>query len=145
MPSIPASLEPNKALPFDWERYGDLLKETLPAKIRTEDEHRRLLGVVTALCSRENLSPEEVRLFDLVGGLVKEYEDEHFRPLLPAVSPLEMVKYLMEQRGLKAKDMVPLFNSRGLTSDILNGKRQINKNQAKKLAEFFQVTVDVFL
>jgi HTH-type transcriptional regulator/antitoxin HigA len=100
----------------------------LPAKIHTEDEHRRLLGVVTELCSREN-----------------EYEDEHFRPLLPAVSPLEMVKYLMEQRGLKAKDMVPLFNSRGLTSDILNGKRQINKNQAKKLAEFFQVTVDVFL
>jgi HTH-type transcriptional regulator/antitoxin HigA len=56
-----------------------------------------------------------------------------------------MLAYLMEQRGLRQTDRVPIFKFRGDVSDVLNGKRGISKALAKKLGEFFHVSADVFI
>lgn len=56
-----------------------------------------------------------------------------------------MLAYLMEKRGLKQADLVPVFRSRGYVSDVVNGKRAINKAHAKQLAAFFQVSADIFI
>ena len=62
------------------------------------------------------------------------------------LAPLhEMLAYLMESSGRAAKDLVPLFGTRGRVSEILNGKRSISKEQAKKLASLFKVSVDLFI
>ncbi|MGH8245315.1 MAG: helix-turn-helix domain-containing protein [Gammaproteobacteria bacterium] len=51
----------------------------------------------------------------------------------------------MEKRGLKQVDLVPIFNSRGYVSDVINGQRAISKAHAKRLADFFKVPADVFI
>ena len=51
----------------------------------------------------------------------------------------------MENRGLKHKDIWHLFGSKGVASEVLNGKRQISKTHAHKLAEFFHVGVEFFV
>lgn len=56
-----------------------------------------------------------------------------------------MVQFLMEQRGLKQADLVPLLGSRAQVSDLVNGKRGISKAQVKKLAEYFGVSAELFL
>ena len=56
-----------------------------------------------------------------------------------------MVKYLMEQRGLKQADLVPVLGSRAQVSDLVNGKRGISKAQVKALAEYFGVSAELFL
>jgi HTH-type transcriptional regulator/antitoxin HigA len=56
-----------------------------------------------------------------------------------------MLVYLMEQRSLKPADLLPIFKSRGYVSDVLNAKRAISKVHAKQLAEFFKVSVDLFI
>jgi len=56
-----------------------------------------------------------------------------------------MLRHLMEARGLTHKDMWPLFVSRGVASEVLNGKRAISKTHAKKLAEFFHVSPALFI
>jgi len=56
-----------------------------------------------------------------------------------------MLAYLLEKRGLKQVDLVPIFHSRGYVSDVIRGKRAISKGHAKQLAEFFHVSVDVFV
>ena len=56
-----------------------------------------------------------------------------------------MVAFLLEQRGLSAKDLWSVIGSKSRVSEILAGKRSISKDQAKKLAEFFRVSVDLFL
>ena len=58
---------------------------------------------------------------------------------------IEMVKYLMEQRGLKQADLVPVLGSRAQVSDLVNGKRGISKAQAKKLAEDCGVSAEILL
>jgi HTH-type transcriptional regulator/antitoxin HigA len=56
-----------------------------------------------------------------------------------------MVKYLLEEKGLKPKHLWGVIGSKGRVSEILSGKRSPSKTQARKLADFFDVSVDLFM
>jgi HTH-type transcriptional regulator / antitoxin HigA len=51
----------------------------------------------------------------------------------------------MEARDLKQENLIGIIGSRGAVSEVVNGKRSINKSQAKALAEFFSVDVGLFI
>ena len=129
---------------FDETKYVGLLKKVLPVKIQTEEEYERLLGQVRLLMERdeESLSPEEIRILDLLGTLVEQYEQEYYP--IDEGTPLDTLKFLMEQHKLQHKDVWPLFGSKGVASEVLNGKRMVSKAQAKRLAEKFHVPADLF-
>jgi plasmid maintenance system antidote protein VapI len=75
--------------------------------------------------------------------LIQDYEEKRYP--LPHVSPNESLKALMDDRGLKHKDIWPVLGNKGAATEILNGRRSIGKAQAKRLAEFFQVPIDLFV
>ena len=75
--------------------------------------------------------------------LIEDFEARHYP--LPPVAPHEALKALMEERGLRHRDIWPVLGNKGVASEILNGKRSISKAQAKKLAEFFHVPVELFI
>ena len=75
--------------------------------------------------------------------LIQDYEATHHP--LPAPSPHKMLAYLMEQRGLKQADLLPIFHSRGYVSDVMNANHAISRTHAKRLAAFFQVSVELFI
>lgn len=129
---------------FNPEKYGSLLMLALPQVIESEEELKRAEGIITALLNKGvNLSPEEEKLLDLISNLVEKYEDEHYP--FPKVPPNEILKFLMEQNDLKQSDLLHVFGSSGIASEVVNGKRSISKAQAKKLAEFFKVSVELFI
>jgi hypothetical protein len=43
------------------------------------------------------------------------------------------------------KDLEPALGSRGVTSEVISGKRKPSTTQIKELAEFFGVAPDVFI
>jgi HTH-type transcriptional regulator/antitoxin HigA len=51
----------------------------------------------------------------------------------------------MERRDLKQADLLPIFGSRSVASDVINGKREPSKRHIRKLAEFFRMPADLFL
>jgi HTH-type transcriptional regulator/antitoxin HigA len=51
----------------------------------------------------------------------------------------------MEEHGLRQRDLLDVFGSRGIASEVVSGKRAISKAQAKKLAALFHVRADLFL
>jgi HTH-type transcriptional regulator/antitoxin HigA len=51
----------------------------------------------------------------------------------------------MEERGLRQRDLITVFGASSTASDVLNGKRQISKQHARKLAEFFSVPASLFI
>jgi HTH-type transcriptional regulator/antitoxin HigA len=51
----------------------------------------------------------------------------------------------MEARDLTQKDLWKLFGSKGVTSEVFHGKRAISRTQAKRLADFFHVGVELFI
>ena len=125
--------------------YADLVLKVLPTAIQSEDEYEIMLANIDELISKgENrLSPEEERLLETLAILVEAYEEEHYP--MPEVAPNEILKFLMEERGLKQSDLLHIFGSSGIASEVVNGKRSISKAQAKKLAEFFKVSVELFI
>jgi HTH-type transcriptional regulator/antitoxin HigA len=46
----------------------------------------------------------------------------------------------MKERNLKQKDLIGIFKSKGIASEVINGKRSISKAQAKELGLFFNVS-----
>ncbi len=76
--------------------------------------------------------------------LVQAYDDEHFRIESARLTGLNMLKYLMEERGMRSADLGRLLQNRGLASLILNGKRDLSKTHIRKLADFFRVAPGLF-
>lgn len=129
---------------FNKKIYGNLLADVLPTVIETEEECLRVEKIVGDLLKKgDNLSPEEDRLLDLLSDLIEFYEDKVYP--IKAAPPYEMLKFLMNENDLKQSDLLPVFGSSGITSEVVNGKRSISKAQAKKLAEFFKVSVELFI
>ena len=125
------------------KKYGKLLAKTLPRVIADDEEFDRMVAQLEALSIPERqLSAEEDALATLLERLIADYDD---RFSLPEQPPHEMVKYLMEQRGLKQADLVSVLGSRAQVSDLVNGKRGISKAQAKKLAAYFGVSAELFI
>jgi HTH-type transcriptional regulator/antitoxin HigA len=127
------------------QTYADLVVKVLPAAIRSEEEYEIMLANIDELMSKgeDKLSPEEERLLETLAILVESYEDEHYP--MPEVPPNEVLKFLIEENGLKQSDLLHIFGSSGIASEVVNGKRSISKAQAKKLAEFFKVSVELFI
>lgn len=131
----------------DKKKYGTLLVDILPAAITNDKELDRLTREIDRLITKDIrqgiLSPEEDRLLELLSVLVEEYENKHYP--IPKLEPRQTLKYLLDERQMKQSDLLPVFGSSGIASEVVNGKRSISKAQAKKLAEFFNVSVEMFI
>ena len=124
--------------------YARLLTRVLPQVIRTERENERMLAELEKLdtCGRP-LTPEEERLAELMTLLVRQFEESKY-PLGHA-EPVEALRILMEQRDARQRDLIPVFGSSSVVSDVLAGKRSISKSHAHKLADYFHVPVGIFV
>jgi len=125
------------------KKYGGLLAETAPTVIETERENRRLLKVLRGLMKKPDLTPEEKALAKLLGHLIQEFELRFYKPRNP--SPHEALIAMMEMNHLKPGDLLSVFGSSGIASEVISGKREISKAHAKALGKFFSVSVDLFL
>ncbi|MGO9255456.1 MAG: helix-turn-helix domain-containing protein [Bryobacteraceae bacterium] len=127
-------------------KYGELLAKARPKVIETREEFNSYVAMMERLDRRaeagEPLSPEEQALLALLERLVKDYDD---RVELPDLPPHKIVLYLMEHKGLRQADLLPVFGSRSVASDVLNGRRAISKTHARKLAGYFHLSADVFI
>lgn len=129
-------------LTIDRDRYGSLLAQYQPQPIATEAENDRALAVVEELMAKDR-TLEEVALLNLWVLLIEQFEAGHY-PIRDA-APHEMLQFLMEQRDLRQADLVGILGSRGVVSEVVNGKRSISKAQAKGLGEYFHVSPELFI
>jgi HTH-type transcriptional regulator/antitoxin HigA len=132
-------------LRIDARKYGRLLDKAAPAVIETEEEYKRMLARFECLMDKDDasISPEEGRLLKLLAVLLEEYEDRNIS--LPRFSPDKMLRHLLAEKGLRPSDLWPVIGSKSRVSEIITGNRSISKSQAKKLAAFFHVPVELFI
>ncbi len=126
--------------------YGMLLADTLPGVIESDAEYERIEQIFDNLISKgeEKMSPEENRLFGLLANLLEEYEARTLEPI-PDLSPRELLASLMKMNNLKQTEMTEIFGTQSIVSEVLAGKREITKLQAKALAEKFAMKVEAFI
>src|SRR3989337_668985 len=76
-------------------------------------------------------------LLDTLSTLIEVYEEQHYP--MPESSGADMLRYLMEEHGLRQSDL-PEIGSQGVVSEILNGKRELKTRQIRGLAKHFHVS-----
>ena len=137
-------------LTIDKKAYFDLLDhlQLIPKIIETEAEYQDYLDVTENLISkRDNRTPEETALFRLLVKLIEDYEEHTFAlEEWSHLSPHFILQHLLESNDTKQSDLVGIISpSKGLISSIVNGKRAISKEQAKKLGLHFNVSPSLFI
>lgn len=128
-------------------KYAKILATALPRKIETEEENERVLKIVETLMSKgeDNLSPEEETLLILLSKLIEDFEEKAYPEVGNSSTPRDVLAFLMDQQGLKQKDLADIFSSSGTISQVLRGAREISKAQAKALATKFKVSAELFI
>jgi HTH-type transcriptional regulator / antitoxin HigA len=126
-------------------RYSSFLAAVAPTVPRTEKENERLLAEIEKLMAKgeKNLSPEEDALLELLTQLVETFEKRVYPR--EKTSPAELVAFLLEQRGLSPSDLWSVLGSKGRVSELLSGRREVSKDQAKRLAAFFHISPAAFI
>ncbi len=130
-------------LTFNTDTYADLLAKYRPKVITSDAENDAVIELAETLAHHDHKSPEQEALLDLLVTLIEKFEDEHYP--IPVSSPLNILKHLMEARNLKQEDLVGVIGSRGVVSEVVNGKREISKAQAKSLSDYFNVDAGLFI
>jgi HTH-type transcriptional regulator / antitoxin HigA len=131
------------SITFDKTTYGKLLAEFQPKVIASEDEYNLTLEAVEKLMWCKNRSPEQTAMLQLLVTLIEQFEEKHYP--MPPSSPHAVLQHLMEARGMKQSDLVGILGSKGVVSEIVNGKRAISKAQAKALGDLFHVSPGLFI
>ncbi len=124
--------------------YIELLQAFPPRPIKSEEELLATQEVIDSLIDRamESLSPDESDYLDVLGTLVYEYEQT--QEPVPDIYGVELLKVWMEERGLRQKDLVHIFKTESIVSDILKKRRMLTTRHIQELAEFFHTSPSAF-
>jgi HTH-type transcriptional regulator / antitoxin HigA len=124
------------------EKYVDLLNEFPPRPIRSEQEFTAVQKVVDALLDAKRLSTDQKEYLNLLGMIIYEYEEKNVK--IPDIHGVDLLNILIEEWGLKQKELIPIFKTESIVSAVLNGHRQLTVEHIQKLAEFFHISPAVF-
>jgi HTH-type transcriptional regulator/antitoxin HigA len=113
-----------------------------PKVIKTEEEHQIALSKVESLMDAEPGTAKEAEL-ELWSLLVENYEREHHAIDLP--DPVEAIRFRMEQRGMRAVDMVPYFSSKSRVSEVLGRKRPLTLSMIRALSAGLHIPAEVLI
>lgn len=90
----------------------------------------------------KSLTVAEKELADFLTLLIEDFEEKRYR--LPRAKPLEVLQFLMEQHDLLQKDLADVFGTRSIVSEVLSGKRELNKEHIARLSARFHVSPELF-
>ena len=128
---------------FNRDTYAQLLAKYQPKVITNDAENEQAILIAEELAHKTNRTSEESALYELLITLIEKYENETYP--MGETTPLSMLLHLMEARGLKQVDLIDVIGSSGVVSEIINGKREISKAQAKALGDFFNIDARLFI
>lgn len=109
--------------------------------IKSEKQHEEAIKAVTKLMGRTD--EDAVDQILVYHALIEQWERSRFA--LPSVTPVEAIKFRMEQAGLARRDLVPVLGTKSRVSEILSGQRQLTVDQIRALTRHFAIPAESLL
>ena len=126
------------------DRYQELIRRFPLRPIRTDEELRVAVAMIDSLIDQPELDADEEDYLGVLSTLVESYEDEHHP--LPAISDADMLRHLIESREVtQARVSAGTGIAESTISEILAGRRGLNRNHIAALARYFKVSPAVFI
>ena len=123
--------------------YGKLVSDVQPQVVHHEALNERFIARLKSLDARwDSLSKEEKKLHELLLLIIQDFEHKTYK--IRAATPIVVIQELMEANDLRNKDLVGIFATESVVSEVLNGKRPLTVEHIKRLSQRFQVSPAVF-
>jgi len=108
-------------------------------KLRSKQDYKKALASIDNLIDAKENEGSLNELM-LLSYLVEEYERE-FLPI-PDASPLEVIRFMMEMKGIRQKDLISVLGTKGYVSKILSGVAQLRLDMIEPLSKFLGIPVE---
>ncbi|MBD0256817.1 MAG: helix-turn-helix domain-containing protein [Cytophagales bacterium] len=110
--------------------------------IRTEADYEEALKQLEPLFHADPDTEEGYEAQALVRA-INDYEEAHFR--IEPAEPVEVIKYIMAQRGLRQVDLAPHMGGKNRVSEVLSGKRSLTIDMIRNLSKAFLIPVEALI
>ena len=115
--------------------YHELLTHFAPRPIASDEDYWDTQTVIDALLTKATLSSDEQTYLHLLSMLIEAYDEQ--QQTIPELLGVELLRALLEEEGLKQRDLLVIFKHESTLSDILNGRRKLTVSHIDQLAKFF--------
>jgi HTH-type transcriptional regulator/antitoxin HigA len=109
--------------------------------IDSDTELARARALVDSLITSDN--PDDIARLAAQARLIAAYEQERWPQRRSNTA--EVLRYLMDQHGLKRADLVPLLGTPGRVGEVLRGRKQLSLTMVQRLRARFRVPADLLL
>jgi HTH-type transcriptional regulator/antitoxin HigA len=116
-------------LALDDNNYNQLLTFSQQLIIENEEEYQQARHLLLNLISKQDRLPEETAMVKLMATIIKDFDARQPQP--EPASPQEVLLHLMSANNMKQADLVGKIGSKGVVSEIVNGKRSIRELHKK--------------
>ncbi|HVB01102.1 MAG TPA: hypothetical protein VNE42_07555 [Acidimicrobiales bacterium] len=131
-----------KMTPGSDDEYARLTAELPPRPIRTADDARVIEARIAELVSLQSLSDAQRDYLDVLSDQFTDWEEATEE--IPDVAGVELVRFLLEEQGLRQKDLVSIFGTESIASEVLSGRRELQRKHIGALSSFFNVSPSAF-
>jgi antitoxin component HigA of HigAB toxin-antitoxin module len=125
--------------------FADLVRLFPPQAIHDEIGYANTQEMIDRLTSLPKLTSGQSEYLETLTILFEAYEKEHERINTGHLSPLDLLRFLLESNDMSGSDLGRLLGNRELGPKILNGSRQLSKMHIRRLARRFKVEAGLFL
>ena len=80
---------------------------------------------------------------DLLVLLIEKYEEEKYP--IPDPDPVEAIRFIMEQKSLKQKDLIGIIGDKATVSKVLKRKRKLTIEMIRRLNRAFKIPFEALI
>jgi HTH-type transcriptional regulator/antitoxin HigA len=118
------------------DTYAELVGLFMPRPLHDEVDYRNALAVLDAMAGFP-MNADQEDYFEAIATFVEKYEAEHHAIEQKKMTPVELIRSLMEEHAMSESDLGRLLGDRSLGHRILAGERELSKAHIRTLAERF--------
>ncbi len=120
------------------ESYAELVGLFMPRPLHDDVDYRNALAVLDAMAGFE-MNADQEDYFEAVATFVEKYEAQHHAIEEAKMTPVQLLRSLMDEHGMSESDLGRLLGDRSLGHRILSGERELSKAHIRALAEHFSL------
>jgi len=110
--------------------------------VNSEQAYDEAIERIETLWGAESGTPEGDEL-DVLLTLVRVYEKE--KHPVPPPTPIEAIRFVMDQRGMKQADLVPYIGSHSKVSEVLRGKRTLSLSMIRSIYTHLSIPAEILI
>ncbi|MBI4579713.1 MAG: hypothetical protein HY718_08430 [Planctomycetes bacterium] len=126
-------------------RFEDLVAMLAPRAIRDEIDYENTIEMLDRLTSLPRPTKGQEQYLETLSVLVEAYEADRHAIEVDDLSPIQVLKHLLDSHHMNASQLGEMLGNRSLGSKILRGRRELSKSHLRVLAKRFNVDPGLFI